>query len=155
MGSPRTDSVPKVAVEQHEPAPGAMDAAWTFVRDHKDVDEAAVDAVNLNSLRRKIDWHIVPLMFLCYTMQFLDKVLLNVRTLLHSLTFHSQPYISHLVMILTSKKYAAVMGIKKDLHLEKDEFSNVATFLFVGLICFEVPNCKPNARCTAFCSPTC
>ncbi|KAK2592257.1 hypothetical protein QQS21_010044 [Conoideocrella luteorostrata] len=88
-----------------------VDAAWKFLNDHRDA--AGVDAVNLNALRRKIDWHIVPLMFLCYTMQFLDKVILN---------------------------YAAVMGINKDLKLAGNDFSNVATFLFVGLLCFEVPN---------------
>lgn len=53
-----------------------VDAAWKFLNDHRET--VGVDAVNLNALRRKIDWHIVPLMFLCYTMQFLDKVILNV-----------------------------------------------------------------------------
>ncbi|KAG5988322.1 hypothetical protein E4U43_004786, partial [Claviceps pusilla] len=52
-----------------------VDAAWTFLDHHRDI--AGVDAVDLNALRRRIDWHIVPLMFLCYTMQFLDKVILN------------------------------------------------------------------------------
>ncbi|EQL04192.1 allantoate permease [Ophiocordyceps sinensis CO18] len=46
-------------------------------------------------------------------MQFLDKVILN---------------------------YAAVMGLAKDLDLRGNDFSNIATFLFVGLVCFEVPN---------------
>lgn len=55
-----------------------MDKAWAFLKDNLDVDEAAVAAVNMNALRRQIDWRIVPLMFLCYTMQFLDKVILNV-----------------------------------------------------------------------------
>lgn len=55
-----------------------MDKAWSFLKDNLDVDEAAVAAVNMNALRRQIDWRIVPLMFLCYTMQFLDKVILNV-----------------------------------------------------------------------------
>jgi hypothetical protein len=32
------------------------------------------------------------------------------------------------------------MGMNKDLGLKGNEFSNVATFLFVGLLCFEVPN---------------
>lgn len=32
------------------------------------------------------------------------------------------------------------MGIQKDLRLVGNDFSNVATFLFVGLLCFEVPN---------------
>lgn len=53
-----------------------VDAAWNFLNHHRDA--AGVDAVNIDALRRKIDWHIVPLMFLCYTMQFLDKVILNV-----------------------------------------------------------------------------
>ncbi|GAO16713.1 hypothetical protein UVI_02002590 [Ustilaginoidea virens] len=82
-----------------------------FLNDHRDA--AGVDAVDLNALRRRIDWHIVPLMFLCYTMQFLDKVILN---------------------------YAAVMGLASDLRLKGNDFSNVATFLFVGLLCFEIPN---------------
>ncbi len=51
-----------------------VDTAWDFINGHGD----ASDSVNLAALRRKIDWHIVPLMFLCYTMQFLDKVILNV-----------------------------------------------------------------------------
>lgn len=37
-------------------------------------------------------------------------------------------------------QYAAVMGIHKELNLKDNEFSNVATFLFVALLCFEVPN---------------
>ncbi|KAK0630395.1 major facilitator superfamily domain-containing protein [Bombardia bombarda] len=52
-------------------------------------------------------------MFLCYMMQFLDKVIIN---------------------------YAAVMGIKDDLHLVGNDLSNLATFVFVALLIFEVPN---------------
>ena len=37
-------------------------------------------------------------------------------------------------------QYAAMMGISKDLNLKGNDFSNVATFLFVGLLCFEIPN---------------
>lgn len=54
-----------------------VDAAWTFLNEHRDAE--GVSAIDINALRRKIDWHIVPLMFCCYTMQFLDKVILNVR----------------------------------------------------------------------------
>ena len=32
------------------------------------------------------------------------------------------------------------MGISRDLNLQGNDFSNVATFLFVGLLCFEIPN---------------
>ena len=37
--------------------------------------------IDLQALRRKIDWRIVPIMFCAYTMQFIDKVLLNVGDL--------------------------------------------------------------------------
>ena len=40
-------------------------------------DEVATPAAS-KALRRKIDRWIVPISFACYTMQFLDKVLLNV-----------------------------------------------------------------------------
>lgn len=56
-----------------------VDQAWKFLNDHRDA--AAEDVpVDIKALRRKIDLRIVPLMFCCYTMQFLDKVILNVRT---------------------------------------------------------------------------
>lgn len=42
---------------------------------------SSIFEINEKSLIRKIDYHIVPLMFLCYLMQFLDKVLINVRLL--------------------------------------------------------------------------
>ncbi|KAI9158878.1 Thiamine pathway transporter THI73 [Paramyrothecium foliicola] len=92
-----------------------VDAAWKFLNDHRNAagSEEADETVDIDKLRHKIDWRIVPLMFCCYTMQFLDKVILN---------------------------YAAVMGLPKDLKLQGNEFSNIATFLFVGLLCFEIPN---------------
>lgn len=34
------------------------------------------------------------------------------------------------------------MGLQKDLNMGGNDFSNVATFLFVGLLVFEVPNSK-------------
>ncbi|KAK0651179.1 major facilitator superfamily domain-containing protein [Cercophora newfieldiana] len=94
--------------------PDGVDAAWIFLDTHREAaNQKDSDLVNLAALRRKIDWHIVPLMFCCYTMQFLDKVILN---------------------------YAGVMTIRQDLNLQGNDFSNVATFLFVGLLCFEIPN---------------
>ena len=35
--------------------------------------------VNETALVRKIDWHIVPILFVAYFLQFLDKVIINVR----------------------------------------------------------------------------
>ena len=53
------------------------DQAYEFLtKVHVSVESA--NDVNPDALRHKIDWHIVPVMFCCYTMQFLDKVSLNV-----------------------------------------------------------------------------
>lgn len=67
-----------ISQSSNEDNPGDVDTAWKFLDSHRET--AAV--VDLDALRRKIDWHIVPLMFCCYTMQFLDKVILNVREIL-------------------------------------------------------------------------
>ena len=58
-------------------ASGELDTAWKYLDANRDADTS--EPIDLAALRRKIDWHIVPLMFLCYTLQFLDKVILNVR----------------------------------------------------------------------------
>ncbi|KAK4215616.1 major facilitator superfamily domain-containing protein [Rhypophila decipiens] len=100
----------------HDPSTSTkhLDAAWQFLDSHRDKNTVVpTDDVYLAKLRRKIDWHIVPLMFLCYTMQFLDKVIIN---------------------------YAAVMGIGKDLNLGPNDISHLATALFAALLFFEVPN---------------
>lgn len=54
-----------------------VDDAWDFLNRFQN-DSTDTSVVDINALRRKIDWRIVPLMFGCYTMQFLDKVILNV-----------------------------------------------------------------------------
>ena len=56
------------------------DRAYAFLSNHT-VSDDATSQVDLKKLRRKVDWYIVPVMFLCYTMQFIDKVSLNVRCL--------------------------------------------------------------------------
>lgn len=53
------------------------DQAYNFLTSNNASSDAA-SRVDLKRLRRKIDWYIVPIMFLCYTMQFIDKVSLNV-----------------------------------------------------------------------------
>jgi hypothetical protein len=63
-----------------------MDTALKYLASHHEIanaDEGATTTTsNLSALRRKIGWHIVPLAFLYYTMQFIDKVLLNVIDIL-------------------------------------------------------------------------
>ena len=52
-----------------------LDQAFHYLQNARPSAEAIID---LKTLRRKIDWRIVPIMFCAYTMQFVDKVLLNV-----------------------------------------------------------------------------
>jgi hypothetical protein len=87
-----------------------IDTAWKYIQQHSDTNASNI---SLSQLRRRIDWHIIPLMFLCYTLQFLDKIIYN---------------------------YAAVMGINASLTLRGNDFSNVATFFFVAFLVFEIPN---------------
>jgi hypothetical protein len=119
-----------------------VDAAWKYLDTNRDVNDTTDgEPVDLAALRRKIDWHIVPLMFLCYTLQFLDKVILNVRGCPPPHSPAQTPHDQRLICTIRAQ-YAAVMGIQKDLNLVGNDFSNIATFLFVGLLCFEIPNSK-------------
>jgi hypothetical protein len=70
------------------------------------------DSVSLRLLRRKADRRISPLTFLCYLMNLIDKVAYN---------------------------YAGAMGMKEDLQLKGNEFSNVATAFFVAYLVAELP----------------
>lgn len=56
----------------------AVDQAWDYLEAHGGGAAATEEPYSLKALRRKIDLRIVPLMFFCYTMQFIDKVLINV-----------------------------------------------------------------------------
>lgn len=69
--------IPPSSASSGEPITN-VDAAWKFLDANRELDGIDVSDVELKRLRRKIDWHIVPVMFCCYTMQFLDKVILNV-----------------------------------------------------------------------------
>lgn len=51
-----------------------MDVALTYIK-HAGQPSEEIDE---KKLVRKIDWRIVPIMFACQTMQFIDKVLINV-----------------------------------------------------------------------------
>lgn len=74
-----TSSSIDVGVKQH---PADPDLAYTFLKSMQASNDG-VGQVDLKKLRCKIDWYIVSTMFLCYTMQFIDKVSLNVSLLGH------------------------------------------------------------------------
>ncbi|KAI9764610.1 MAG: hypothetical protein M1840_008344 [Geoglossum simile] len=92
--------------------PPSLDLAYEFLQQNSHI-AAPADEKRVRALLWRIDRRIVPIMFACYTMQFLDKVLIN---------------------------YAAVMGINKDLKLEGNDFTNAATAFFIAYLIAEVPN---------------
>lgn len=63
-------------------------------------------------LYRKVDWNILPLLFLCYFLSFLDKVVLN---------------------------YANIMGLTKSLHMDTNQFAWLATAFFIAYGVAEFP----------------
>ncbi|KAJ7607569.1 major facilitator superfamily domain-containing protein [Roridomyces roridus] len=61
---------------------GKLDSAWAFLDRHRDEAlrlgaSTQLSDVDIAVVRRKVDWHIVSLLFLCYTTQFLDKGAIN------------------------------------------------------------------------------
>lgn len=101
----------RAADDHASPYAQDLDQAYWYVQDH--VGTEAASLAEIRRIRMKIDWWIVPIMFLCYTMQFIDKVLLN---------------------------YAAVMGLSKDLKLKGNNFSNTATAFFIAYLIAQIPN---------------
>lgn len=116
-----------------------LDEAYHYLQNARSSSETDSD-VGKKALRRKIDRRIVPIIFCAYTMQFIDKVLLNVRRCLPS------DFDSSLVSIVThdsvAGQYAAVMGLNTDLKLNGNDFTNAATAFFIAYLIAEIPNGK-------------
>lgn len=70
------------------------------------------DEAELQRIYRKIDWVVLPLMFMCYFLEFLDKILIG---------------------------YANLMGLEKDVHLKPGQFQWLATVLYIGMAAAQLP----------------
>lgn len=79
----------------------SFDEAYDFLRTH-DANRDAAD-LDIKRIRRKIDYWILPLFYLNYLLQFLDKSLLG---------------------------FAIIMGLEKDLGLKGNELNNIASSLW-------------------------
>ncbi|KIM92204.1 hypothetical protein PILCRDRAFT_298 [Piloderma croceum F 1598] len=93
----------------------SLDGAAVYLHNHSQLSEEV--SINPKMLLRKIDWRLMPLAFACSAVQFIDKFTIN---------------------------YAAVMGMNEDLKLVGNNFSNVATALFIATLIAEVPTGKPS-----------
>ncbi|KAL6703743.1 hypothetical protein ACN47E_009124 [Coniothyrium glycines] len=87
------------------------DEALNFLKNHHDV--SPLTAEDERKLVRKIDWKIMPLMWCCYCLQYLDKTLVN---------------------------YAAVMGLYDDANITTSQFSNLALIFYVSYLALEFPH---------------
>lgn len=74
MGEIQSEVVP-------QPHANRVDDAVVYLKGHE--NEALDSQVDLRALRRKIDLRLMPYMFCCYVLQFLDKVMLNVSLTLN------------------------------------------------------------------------
>lgn len=78
----------------------SLDEAYDFLRTHN-VREAG--GLDIKRIRRKVDWHVMPLFYLNYLTQLLDKMLLS---------------------------FAIVMGLEKDTGMKGNQLNNVASSLW-------------------------
>ncbi|KAI8996298.1 MFS general substrate transporter [Trametes punicea] len=86
----------------------------------KDVDTAAELAAGIEEvtseesirIRRKIDWHILPLMCILYWIQFMDKTTLG---------------------------SAAILGIREATHLTNNQYNWLGTIFYLSYLAFEYP----------------
>lgn len=55
-----------------------LDKAYNYIQN---TNTASLDTgnVDIKAIRRKVDFHLIPIMLLVYSMQVLDKVNINVR----------------------------------------------------------------------------
>jgi len=88
-----------------------QDAALEFLRSGGEAKP--MTASDEKALLRKIDWRIMPLMFGCYTLQYLDKTLIN---------------------------YANVMGLQDDANISGTQFSLLAMIFYVSYLGCEFPH---------------
>jgi ACS family allantoate permease-like MFS transporter len=74
-------------------------------------DMIEMDEATNKYLLRKIDWALMPIMFIAFGLQYLDKATLT---------------------------YASVMGLQHDLHLKGDNYQWLASIFYLGYLSFEV-----------------
>ncbi|KAJ5129128.1 uncharacterized protein N7515_005167 [Penicillium bovifimosum] len=82
--------------------------------DKCDTEDCGLGIVEMDdkTLLRKVDWHLLPIMFLTYFLQMIDKISIN---------------------------YANVMGLQDDLHMTGNDFPWLATAFFIAYAVAEIP----------------
>ncbi|KAJ6491177.1 MFS general substrate transporter [Mycena sanguinolenta] len=91
-----------------------LDVAVDLAAGH--ADHPPVSAEDSRLMRAKLDWHLLPLLFCMYTVQFIDK---PVR--------------------ISTLSYTAVLGIMKDANLTIDDFNTLGSAFYIGYLVFQYP----------------
>ncbi|KAF9922491.1 hypothetical protein FBU30_007357 [Linnemannia zychae] len=89
------------------------DVSYKFSYNEDESADFHPDPIIVSRLRRKIDWHLLPLLSLMYLFSFLDRV--NIGN-------------------------AKVAGLERNLNLSPSEYSWALSIFFIGYIIAEVPS---------------
>ncbi|KAJ7270534.1 MFS general substrate transporter [Mycena rebaudengoi] len=88
-----------------------LDVAIDLAAGHADQPPVSAEN-NSRRMRAKLDWHLLPLLFCMYAVQFIDKSTLS---------------------------YTAVLGIIKDANLTIDDFNTLGSAFYIGYLVFQYP----------------
>ncbi|KAJ7598052.1 MFS general substrate transporter [Mycena floridula] len=87
-----------------------VDVSLTLVKDK--LDTKPLDPEQSRKLRIKLDWHLLPLLFTVYCLQFLDKTTLGT---------------------------GYILGLVKDNHLTTNQFNTLGSAFYIGFLVFQYP----------------
>jgi MFS family permease len=98
------------SVEVHKEEEG-VDVVVGIFTGH--AEDSALDPAVAAKVRNKLDWHLLPLLFILYTLQFLDK---------------------------NSIGAGSILGLIQDAHLTTNQYNNLGTAFYAGYIVFVGPH---------------
>ncbi|CDK27133.1 unnamed protein product [Kuraishia capsulata CBS 1993] len=106
---PQLTTVLSVNGEVIDLKPSDYDDALQYAAESENL---VIDPVYEKKLVRKIDWYIMPMIAILMSCQMMDK---------------------------TTNSYAAIMGLRTDLHMSAEEYTWVGSSFYLGYLVFEYP----------------
>ena len=103
------------------------DKALEFLKHNETSEEHTL--VDERKLVTRIDWMIVPIMFACYFLQYLDKSLCK---LFYRYNNASTDFFK--------VNYAAVMGIFEDANITTEQYGTLSWLFYLAFLIFEMPH---------------
>ncbi|KAL2855741.1 MFS general substrate transporter [Aspergillus pseudodeflectus] len=106
-------------MEKNIAAASAQPASTSLDTQVVEVLQAEATAEEEKIILRKIDWHIIPVMALCYMLQYMDKVTLG---------------------------YATQLNLRQDLNLQGSEYSWCSSVFYFGYLFWSWPSSYISVR---------